>query len=513
MKRVLALILALVCMLASFTAMAEGKLISDEPVTLKLTVEELSVAGASYADNLPVFQAIEERTGVKIEWEVIPAEYKTVMSTRLASLMDLPDIIAYSGNASTVINSGAIIPLDELVAEHAPNLTAFLAANPDIAATLYGPDGKLWFLPGRTISMEGLAFNPGTFIVRYDWMQKCGIEDYPETIDDWYKLLTAFRTMDPNGNGEQDEEGYVNTASRITAFASAWGIDWMNPYYVDDNGKVQYAWATEATYDFLSTMAKWYAEGLIAPDYLSVTNMDTRLPENKAGSTFLNASSNCGWHNDANPNEGCDWRPVAPPKNVYTGEDGFLPVNTGERLGDYKMAVSSTCVDPVVAVKWLDFMYSAEGLRFTNAGVEGVSYTVAEDGSLIYADEYFKGSSAYENRKKFGIEPSGTIPHQLMSDYFNGVGNEYPAMILEMAKPMGQYFRAALPVYAPTEEEDAILSAVQTDITTYAEEMIHKFIIGTESLEGYEDYVKKINAIGLSDVLAIKQAQYDRNNK
>ena len=41
-------------------------------------------------------------------------------------------------------------------------------------------------------------------IVRKDWLDKLGIP-MPETIDDWYAMLQAFRDKDPNGNGKKDE--------------------------------------------------------------------------------------------------------------------------------------------------------------------------------------------------------------------------------------------------------------------------------------------------------------------
>ena len=38
---------------------------------------------------------------------------------------------------------------------------------------------------------------------RSDWATRLGIKD-PETIADWYAMLKAFHTKDPNGNGRID---------------------------------------------------------------------------------------------------------------------------------------------------------------------------------------------------------------------------------------------------------------------------------------------------------------------
>ena len=513
MKKSISVLLVLALLLSAVAALADGKLISDEPVSLKLCVKEVSVAGASYADNLPVFQAIEDRTGVSIDWEVIPAEYSTVISTRIAAMTDLPDILASDASNNMLIGSGVIIPLDDLVEQYAPNLQKLLADNPDVAPSMYGADGHLYFLPARMISMEGLGANPTAFMLRYDWLEKCGIEKAPETIDEWHDVLVAFRDMDPNGNGEKDEAPFCAYSNYSVAFSSAWGIDWLNEFYVDDNGKVQYAWGNDATRDFLATMHDWYAEGLIAPDYLTNVNMDARLLENKTGVSYMNAASNCNYQNTNSTVEGIDWRPVAPPNNVYTGERGFLPTNGEDRCSKYKLAITSSCADPVVAIRWIDYMFSDEGLRFTNIGIEGMSYTLVGEGNIIYDDAYFASDAAYENRKKAGIEPDGTIPHILTMQYFNAMKFAYSDVINEACAPLVEYFRPRFPDYPLTEEEDEVISSVMTDIKTYSNEMIHKFIIGTEPMDKFDEYLAKLNAIGLSDVLAIKQAQYDRNNE
>ncbi len=520
MKRFLSCLLAAAMLLCS-TALAQEKIVTDEPFSIKLIVEDVGVAGASYEDNLPIYQEIEKRTGVSVDWETVAtssdsAEYDTLISTRLAAMADLPDLLCSKANANMLINSGAIIPLDDLVAQHAPNLQKLLEDNPDVTPTLYSADGTLYFLPSRLLPFEGLAANPITFVVRKDWMDKCGIEKMPETIDEWHDLLVAFRDMDPNGNGLKDETPFcADSVYGAMVFACAWGIDWMNDFYLDENGKVTYAWNTEAARDYLATMRQWFAEGLIAPDYLSDRDMWSRMLEDQVGVSYWGAASGCDWCNDYNEKnpDTCDWLPVDPPKNVYTGEESFLPTANYERVSPRKMAITTACEDPVKAIKWLDYLFSDEGLRLTNIGIEGESYTLAEDGSIQYTPKYWTDADSWENRKRFGLEPPQTFPHVLGMEYFNGISLGYSTRVMERCYPLADCFKPVLPTYTPTEEEDMVLSAAMPDIETYTDEMINKFIIGTEPMEKFDDFVSKLDAIGLSDILEIKQAQYERNNK
>lgn len=62
---------------------------------------------------------------------------------------------------------------------------------------------------------------------------------------------------------------------------------------------------------------------------------------------------------------------------------------------------------------------------------------------------------------------------------------------------------------ATADEADRLLF-LQADMKTYTKEMIQKFIMGTESLDKYDAFLNQLDAMGLDEVLEIKQAQYDR---
>jgi len=54
---------------------------------------------------------------------------------------------------------------------------------------------------------------------------------------------------------------------------------------------------------------------------------------------------------------------------------------------------------------------------------------------------------------------------------------------------------------------------MMTDIRTYADEMQVKFVMGTEPISKFDDYVAQINKLGLDKTLAIWQASLERYNK
>ena len=63
-----------------------------------------------------------------------------------------------------------------------------------------------------------------------------------------------------------------------------------------------------------------------------------------------------------------------------------------------------------------------------------------------------------------------------------------------------------------TDEEAEIISKYKTDVETYRDEMMLKFITGIEPLtrESYDAYVQHIKDMGIDHCLEIYQTAYDR---
>ena len=63
------------------------------------------------------------------------------------------------------------------------------------------------------------------------------------------------------------------------------------------------------------------------------------------------------------------------------------------------------------------------------------------------------------------------------------------------------------------DDEQDIINEKYTEIETYMNETVDKFIMGVEPLDKFDDYVAQIESMGLADVLAVYQAAYDRYMK
>ena len=191
MKKLLALALVLALLLTS-AAMAEP---FGEGKTLSLTCLEGWYSAVTINDNLPIWQIIEENTGVHIAWEAI-SDYDTAIQPRVAAGQELADMMLIPPSWSNagvykMALDGTIIPLDDLIEEHAPHIKQFLEENPILKGLITAPDGHIYSICDAPMFVNDLVVQCALYI-REDWLQQLGLE-VPKTIEDWYNVLTAFK--------------------------------------------------------------------------------------------------------------------------------------------------------------------------------------------------------------------------------------------------------------------------------------------------------------------------------
>ena len=61
-----------------------------------------------------------------------------------------------------------------------------------------------------------------------------------------------------------------------------------------------------------------------------------------------------------------------------------------------------------------------------------------------------------------------------------------------------------------TNEEVQEYNSIMTDIQTYLDEFKLKFILGTESLENFPQFVENIKNMNIDRAIEIRQAEYNR---
>ena len=219
---------------------------------------------------------------------------------------------------------------------------------------------------------------------------------------------------------------------------------------------------------------------------------------------------------------------VALQKNVADGVIWPMDIPKGSngqniRLGDYAFggaySITKACKNPETAMQYLDFFYSEEGQLIFEFGILGETYEI-KDGKPVYSDAFIEkgkqgGNFAFE-KQRMGIHTNGSVwilTNQGRGQEFKQqyVGNLSP--LLDIASAFNAASVEKFPVILPTTDEEAEFNKIKTDMDTYKNEMLAKFILGTEPISKWDDFLSGLKSLNSDKALQIKQQQYDRYMK
>ncbi|MDI4645036.1 extracellular solute-binding protein [Cohnella hashimotonis] len=474
--------------------------------------------GKNYNEK-PSFQKMEKETNVHINFEhVSDADVENLFNLLMAS-GDLPDMIYYynwDAQATKYGNSGALLPLEDLIREKAPNLERVLNENPEIRGQITSPEGHIYYIPNMALDSTLLVqMFPQ---VRQDWLDKLGLEA-PKTTDDWYTVLKAFREKDANGNGKADESPFVsigldsgmNGASGAAGlFAPAFGIEFG--FFVED-GKVKYGPYDPRFKDLMAFMHKLDAENLLDTSPKDFAALREKVLSGQAGAWFGWAGSYMGTFTalmkEKDAATSFEVSPVLPP----VGPNGDQR-HTSHRwpASSFGIAVSSKTDKPEEIIKWLDYQFSEEGVILNNFGVEGEGYTM-QDGKPVYTDKIVKPAD--------GSPPSVAILSQTIGGgAWPTITNVDGALQMNAANgqatsPTAQFasyidLKKKLPPLQFTKEETDIIAPIMADLSSFIKEASTNFVNGQLPLDNFDKYLKNVEKMKLSVVLEQYQKAYDR---
>lgn len=494
--------------------------IVKEPLTLRFMKRDAEDPGCSFTTMKPlVWEEYEKKTGIHIEFDVAPnQEYPEKVKLRLAAKEDLPDIIEIPGGQegtylAQYLNDGVLIRLNEYIDKYGVYIKKIFEKYPGYKRNLTLPDGSIVGL-GNVDTSKYQYMGPA---IRKDWLDKLGL-DMPKTLDDYYNVAKAFKEGDPNGNGKQDEVtmsssdalfGFYQLGMAYGLFlctGSGWSLR---------DGKVTYDWISPEAKEFLKFLNKLYKEGLMPADILTADYgklHNARVLANQVGiNPRVTAPSTISWagkdHEIKKNTPEAVWVMAPPP-----AQPGYKPAVPKEPIAQRwrTVAITSACKHPAEAFKWLDWViFSEEGSRLTLYGIEGKTYHM-ENGKPVLDTAQLNVPLDNNTWMGTGYVPAVTDDARIEAGFKLG-GIDPNSEIVKAIKSAWDYVVEPFVLPIPTPEEGNELSSLLTEVKTYRDEMIQKFLIGSVSIdEKWDEYVENMKKIGLARMLEIYQKAYDR---
>ena len=510
MKKLLTLCLAL-CLLASVLPVAgvaeAAPYVNTSGETITLTCF-LPMDGTlqDYIkdwNETPYFQNLEKLTGVHLEF-ISPTSSAAKETLNMLTLNDqMPDLIfqsnAYTGGPYQGYVDGYFADLAPYLEEYAPEYWSIITSSDDIWRETTDSNGVIAGMY-RILQEPNPAFM--RLILKKETLDKLGVTEVPELISDWEALFQKMLDagMTPYAlNSSGIEEKFLGAYDVVKDF-----------YQVD--GQVKYGQVQEGFKEYLTLMNDWYNKGYIAKDFVSMSGYDTLFASDELGTydkpivAAYNFGVREGYTVLSTPyarlyeNQPLHW-------DHYTN----TMVKKDQNFGN--VSVSADCENIELAVKWINFLYTAPGIEAANWGVEGLNFAYDENGKPYYLpamwdyngiaaeglNYYFKG----HNFVTYAYGDTTCHANLLLSPEAAAIRDEYGD---------DPYLDAAyyFPSVSLTEEETDIKADIMTDINTYVNEMVLKFIIGTEPLSNWDAYVATVEGMGLQKVIDVQQAALDR---
>ncbi len=228
---------------------------------------------------------LETHFNVSLDVNFVPVfSYDRLLRFKLIG-GDIPDVywLRNAGEAATAAAQGFALELPyEVLVRHAPDYVRELVRSAPDAWLLSLSHGRNHGLPTFNQSVAVYPF-PG--IWNRTWLERVGINEIPDTLTEMEEALRRFRVGDPDGDGKKDTFGYcpwrpgASTGALDRSFEEifgAFGVQ-QNCWLVRED-RVVWGATLPGAKEALATLRRWYAGGLIHPDYMTlpIGNLEVR---------------------------------------------------------------------------------------------------------------------------------------------------------------------------------------------------------------------------------------------
>lgn len=469
-----------------------------------------SNVSANYVDlgETPYAEELMRLTGVTVKFEHPLAGQAQDQLTAMTLTQDFPDIMEYNwlasypGGPQKAIDDGVVLKLNDIFEDYAPDLMAYLKANPEDDKQIRTDEGNYYAFPFiREDDAMAASFGP---MARGDWMEELGIE-IPKTFDELEAMLVAFKE-EKGATSPYSMEFNTNNVILYSSGTTA-------GFQLDKNGNVEYGPMTDAYKLYLETMHDWYKKGLLDQDFATIdrAQLDSKITTGLTGMTNGWNGSGMGAWNLAG--QATDETFELVPIGYVTvdgskSEFGYLEHRYG---GGGSAAITTSASDVELAAKYLNFGYTEAGYALNNFGIEGVSYNKEGD-NYVYTDIILNNPDGWPIGQAMGAHLRAAYNGQFIQslqyqDQYFATEPQKNAPALWSGHGMAD---RRLPNVTPTSEESSELATIMNDIQTYRDEMTLSFILGNEPLDNFDAFVKQIEQYDIARAIEIQEAAIER---
>ncbi|MEV6283918.1 ABC transporter substrate-binding protein [Kribbella sp. NPDC051770] len=540
----LALALA-ACSGGSGTDDAQGKplptITGNPPVTLDVFAPQSADVNLATNDFTAL---LKSKFGISIKWQTTtfdggPAREKRQISLASGDYPDLYMLIPWvdqftQADLLKLSNQGVVVPLNQLIDQYAPNIKKALEQSPGYKEMATAPDGKIYGMP-QWVDCFHCSYQDKLWM-NSAWLKKLGLEQ-PKTTEDMRKVLEAFKTQDPNGNGKADEIPLSADVKDVLIpyFMNAFIYDPQgtsgnnNSTLVLNGGKVDLQADKDGWREGLRYLNGLYKDGLIDRGAFTQNPDALQTQGDHAGTVILGSATvlHPGIFVTTGSPDGRDKQYDAVPPLTGPSGANFTGYNFPSVPGaTFVLTSKATPEEQIQAIKMLDFIFTDEGQINGQFGSEGKAWVKAKAGDVAL-DKTLKPTFR-QIPLKVGSKPLnsgwGAIAQYNNTEVFRN--SEVIGTDLYSQAGYERRLFEATKLYAGKEDKAQIypfwkvwidpslageVATLQTNIENYVQQNALQFITGSKNIDSdWDSYVKGLQGLGLKRYLEIQQTAFDK---
>ena len=494
----------------------EGFPIVKEPITLTAVVSKNPLHGDF--NEMPSFMKIEEKTGINLDFDQVPSSRYGEKLNLIFASGELPDMVFY-GEPNNLMNyAGELVrPLDDYIDRYMPNLLSVFDKRPHYRKYLVRSDGNIYQLLASSENRQ--IETPNNMFINKAWLDKLSL-DVPQTTEDFYRALKAFKEQDPNGNGQADEVPF-------TALENGWSVVYGSLYglggsfffpadsrrlKVGSDGQLEYVPISEAEgfQRFVEYYQRLYSEGLLDIEVF-VQNQGELFAKGKKN---ILGAFNAWLDENVVGVEGIKDYVMLKPLSEPGGKppQWFRNVNAFQSRNTFLLTTANAY--PASTMRMMDLGYDPEYAWQLVYGPWGVNIERLPDGQVRFLDPP-EGLSwdewRWNNAPAFGI-PFALLEDERMKELREPQSPTARKQVrYEALQPFLPPPDEFLPSLSFTVEENSELSTLKADINDYFNQQYSNWVTQNVNVrETWPSFIDQLKKIGIDRYIEIHQAAYDR---
>ena len=516
-----------------------GYPICDDPITVSLALRV--GAYVPVCSELLEVKRIEERFGIKLDCTTYSVDAWPNQFSIMLSGNTLPDMLmaVFLGTDATKYGmEGYFLALNEY-RDLMPNLFSLMDSHDDLKMAMTAADGNVYSLC-RYIDCKIVTARVAPLWINETWLKNVNM-DVPETADELYAVLKAFKEQDANGNGNPNDEIPLGTMddwkgtylrrqlmAMFGMFATA---NAGKNFYVDDNGKIGMYETTENYKAYLEYLQKLYTEGLLDAEFFTMTS--AQFTE-KCNANVYGVCATQAWTGSTSTSN--DVACIAGLTSAYNDVKA-VPIASG--VYDFgKTVVNADTKYPEAICRLLDYFMTQDNLdefyegiqwEWKNSTVKGFENVLVRDNRAAaktagydpntQLGEYTYTKALMRNAFQNFYVTDTTIYKDLTHDELVEVNKSMKAdpdspsncSLYECYTNPELVFIDMYPVLSYTSEELEKRTPIITSLSSYIGSQEAQIILGNVDVEtGWAEMIKGLQDQGLDELLAIEQTAYDR---